>query len=148
MFSRFSVYLKAHNATCRQELVSGLEKAFKPRVQCEHISSVANLRDWYEKGHLNPIFYHTEPLHFKFAMSDGRSVFYTKLNASQDEWSTYPNSDPTSNCDGFQLLKPTLPLFYSEIPPYTYKIVPDAWIERLSKGLSDCKDRMKQTAIR
>lgn len=147
MFSRFSVYLKAHDATSRQELESCLEKAYKPRVLCEHISHVANLRDWYEQDHLFPMYYHTEPLHFKFAMSDGHPVFYTKLNASQSEWTTY-RENPTSKCDGFRLLKPTIPLFYSDIPCYTSKIVLDTWIQRLHKGLTDCRSRMKDNAIR
>src|SRR4051812_21712269 len=139
MFSRFSVYLKANNATCREELYRGLKQSFHPIPHVEHIEEVANIRDWFNTSYLLSIHHHTEPLHFKIALFKSEPTIYTKMSATQRYWSSYPDlfrerfplligKSKAGPQPGFPLLKDLTPLFFSAVPPYVKKVLPDVYI--------------------
>jgi hypothetical protein len=47
MFSRFSTYMKKNDSLCRADFYRSLQAAYSPAPDCEHLHSIANIRDFF-----------------------------------------------------------------------------------------------------
>jgi hypothetical protein len=97
MFSRFSVYLRCHDAPCRAKLYRGLAESFTPAPSTNHIRQVCNFKKWLDDNKfLHKMIGIAEPLHFKLVRlyEDTRQVhLFTKNSCDSPYWYGTPDNN-------------------------------------------------------
>ena len=94
MFSKFSAYLKGHDAITMQDLSISLRSSYSPSPLVSEIDKVCQFKQILEeKKVLRHITGHPQPLSFKFELSDEVAVMSYKNYSSDNDWLSQANRD-------------------------------------------------------